>query len=780
MAKRIEKLTLNGFRGATCPVEIEFDVNKPAVMIFGENGTGKSTLVDAIDFVCNGEYGSLTDRSSTKPKIHLPSIGTTPGALQVSLNFGGESWSAGLGRNGPETIGSDKRPSIRILRRSQILRVISAQANERYKVLQDFIAVPGIQKCENSLREALKTVERELNDTIIAKQQAEDTLENLWKAEGSSGGGYLQWAKEKVNDKPDDLEDVVSASEQILAVLNEAIITRNQLRSDQLEQARCDTEFRQSSTTLQEAEAKNGTQDSALIAVLEDTKAFLNRHRSGLECPVCEREIDTEKLRRRVADRLAAMHEMVSLKQAVDLAKKKTESAANTVAQARKKLVNAVAKLVSLGKRSPLEEMMALTVDWDRYPAMGNDNWEAQTLEAMEEVESLLDIVTICRTPLITRKENAKKTLSQLTAIQTHVKAIEEKTLDTERLSTLTNRLKAILEVVEKQRKSYVENVLTNISESVEDLYSKIHPNEQIGGIRLYLKPNVIGCLEFDSRFQTESEVPPQAYYSDSHLDTLGVCIFLALAKHFKDSDTVVVLDDVVTSADQAHMERFIQALHDEAPNFNQLIITTHYRPWRDKYVFARGPAGNIQLLELLHWSFSRGIRHTRTKLSAEELSDYAKTEPLDRQIVTSKAGILLESLLDHIALLYRCRLPRQTESNYSLGDLMDCMGKRLRKAMNVQQIADDGSASPALALELMLGELAGMTWIRNQVGCHWNVAGMSVPDNEVALLAERTIQLAETLVCNNCGELPRRDNPGTCWGCRCGRKRLSPLINPD
>jgi energy-coupling factor transporter ATP-binding protein EcfA2 len=749
-------------------------------MIFGENGTGKSTIVDAIDFVCNEEYGSLTERSSTRPKTHLPSVGVTQGTLQVSLTFDGQTWSAGLGKSGPETTGPDKRPSAQILRRSQIHRVVSAQPKDRYQVLQDFIAVPGVQKCESSLRDALKAVERELNDAVVAKQQAEETLEKLWRAENASGPDYLEWAKEKIQEKPVDLEAVVSASEQILTALNEAITARSQLNSDKLEQSRCDAQLQQSQMTLKEAEAERGAQDSALIAVLEGARKFLDRHRSTSECPVCEQEIDAEKLQERVANRLTAMNEMVSLKQAVELADKKAENAANTVAQSKTRLVKSVGKLTPLVKESLFEEMRSPVVDWDRYPAMFDDNWETKVLEATGEAEALLDIVAVCQAPLNTRKENAKKALNQLTAIQTHVKAIEEKTLDTERLSLLSGRLKSILEVVEKQRKSYVENILTNISESVESLYSQIHPNEQIGGIRLYLKPNVTGSLEFDSRFQTESDVPPQAYYSDSHLDTLGVCIFLALVKHFKDSDTVVVLDDVVTSADQAHMERFIRVLHDEAIHFNQLIITTHYRPWRDKYVFAHGPAGNIQLLELLHWSLSRGIRHTRTKLSTEELSDYTKAEPMDRQIVASKAGILLESLLDHIALLYRCRLPRQTEPNYTLGDLIDCMGKKLKKAMNVQQIADDGSASPVLDLEPMLSELAGMTWIRNQVGCHWNVAGMSVPDNEVALLAERTRRLAEALVCDDCGELARRDNSGTYWECRCKRKRLSPRTNPD
>jgi energy-coupling factor transporter ATP-binding protein EcfA2 len=777
VAKRIEKLTLSGFRGATCPVEIEFDVSKPAVMIFGENGTGKSTIVDAIDFVCNGEYGSLTERSSTRPKTHLPSIGTTPGALQVSLTFGGQSWSAGLGKSGPETAGPDKHPDARILRRSQILRVVSAPPKDRYQALQDFISVPGVQKCESSLRDALKAVEGELNDAVVAKQQAEETLEKLWKAESGSGSDYLEWAKEKVKEKPGDLEAVGSTVDQILTALNNAIATRNQLNTDKSEQSKCETKLQEAQEVLKEVEEGKVAQDRVLIAVLQDAETFLEGHETASECPVCEQGIDGGRIRQRISERLAEMKEKVALKARVETAQREVHNAANAVSRSGKNLVDLIRKLGTLVQQSSFAEITALTIDWSLYSKVRDG---ASDVETTETVEGLLSIIEVCRTPLMTRRDNAQKTLHQFTAIQTHVKAIEEKTLDTARLSVLSSRLKSILEVVEKQRKSHVENVLTNISESVEDLYSRIHPNEQIGGIRLYLKPNVIGSLEFDSRFQTESDVPPQAYYSDSHLDTLGVCIFLALAKHFKDSDTVVVLDDVVTSADQAHMERFIRVLHDEAIHFNQLIITTHYRPWRDKYVFARGPAGNIQLLELLHWSLSRGIRHSRTKLSAEELHDYAKAEPMDRQIVASKAGILLESFLDHIALLYRCRLPRQTEPNYSLGELMDCMGRRLRKTMSIQQIAGDGSLGSGLALEPILDELAGMTWIRNQVGCHWNVAGMSVPDNEVALLAENTRRLAEALVCDDCGELARRDNSGTYWECRCKRKRLSPRTNPD
>jgi len=62
MASRIEQLKVCAFRGATTELVIAFDPGKPVTMIFGENGTGKSTIVDAIGFVCNGNLGSLNNK----------------------------------------------------------------------------------------------------------------------------------------------------------------------------------------------------------------------------------------------------------------------------------------------------------------------------------------------------------------------------------------------------------------------------------------------------------------------------------------------------------------------------------------------------------------------------------------------------------------------------------------------------------------------------------------------------------------------------------------------
>ncbi|HEX3987903.1 MAG TPA: ATP-binding protein [Verrucomicrobiae bacterium] len=73
MKAKVSKLSLFGFRGATQPVEIHFDISKPVTLVFGENGTGKSTIADALDFVAiatSGRWKTAACPRSRKAMSH--------------------------------------------------------------------------------------------------------------------------------------------------------------------------------------------------------------------------------------------------------------------------------------------------------------------------------------------------------------------------------------------------------------------------------------------------------------------------------------------------------------------------------------------------------------------------------------------------------------------------------------------------------------------------------------------------------------------------------------
>ncbi|MDQ7839164.1 MAG: AAA family ATPase [Thermodesulfobacteriota bacterium] len=783
MAKRIEKLIIQGFRGATCPVEINFDTTKPIVMIFGENGTGKSSIVDAIDFVCNGELGSLTYRSSTSPKSHLPALGSDTKNLKIELSLDGRAWTAIFGKKGPEITGSPDRPTARILRRSIILDIVDAQPKERYEALQTFIAVPSVQRGEISLREALKRSEQELNEANRSVLQANESLETLWKAENSLGTDYWVWAKSESAKNPAALVAEIRAIDTTFKELSLCLQARTSFLDAETNNNAAKESLKKAKEIFAVAQAKAIGANESLINLLKDTEVYLKKNTDVKNCPVCEQIVDANQLQTRIANRLAEIKDAVELKKIVDTADKNVTDTFAIVQNQQLAFISAVKRLATSVKNSALPELMALGIDWSKFSHFLNPEPQSSEPATVMESRDLLKIFETCQTPLKIKHTNSSKSLAQLNAIKNHVNLVEEKKACAENLTNLSTKLSAMLEVVEKARKAYVTSILAAISGIVQDLYLEVHPDEGIGGIRFYLKPNVQGSLEFDGKFQSATEVPPQAYYSESHLDTLGVCIFLAFARHFHDGNTIVVLDDVVTSVDQAHVARFMNMLHTEAARYNQLIVTTHYRPWRERYRFARGPAANVQLVELLHWSLSRGIRHTKTKLAIDDLKALQMVEPLERQSVSSKAGILMESLLDHLALLYECKVPRKAEPDYTLGELTSCIPGKLRKVLKVQHMSQSNSSQEVvaeIAIESLLTEISSLSWIRNKVGCHWNLSGIEVSDAEVNEFVNLTIKFAESLICEHCGEIPRVEKSGSYHQCGCGRTRLYPCNNPD
>ena len=363
-----------------------------------------------------------------------------------------------------------------------------------------------------------------------------------------------------------------------------------------------------------------------------------------------------------------------------------------------------------------------------------------------------------------------EKTLNQLNLIKTSFESLEETEGKIQNLNNKKEYLKKILSVIEKERKNYVENILTEISQSVESLYSKLHPEEGLDNIRLSLNPRFQGSLDIKSDFQNEKSIPPQAYFSDSHLDTLGICVFIAMAKHFQNN--IIVLDDVVTSLDQQHLGRFIQMLNDESQNFNQIILTTHYRPWRDRYKFHRQPNSNIQFIELSpFWSIEKGIQSSQTKLSIEELEGLKKKKPFDRQIAGSKAGIFLENLLDYLILIYELSVPRKVNPVYTLGELINAFSKKFIAQMKIKKNNDN-----TMSLSNTINSLFQVAnHVRNQVGCHFNEIGQLISDEEVMSFLNKTVDLGKALICNQCGGLPQNRHTD-CWKCSCEKTSLYPI----
>ena len=146
---------------------------------------------------------------------------------------------------------------------------------------------------------------------------------------------------------------------------------------------------------------------------------------------------------------------------------------------------------------------------------------------------------------------------------------------------------------------------------------------------------------------------------------------------------------------------------------------------------------------------------------------------------MASKAGIVLESLLDFLTLKYRCAVPRNARNEYTLGDLACGIDSKLAKVLCCRKPSEGEAAKLEIVLKPLIDAATNAQWIRNCVGCHLHPLGSEIADSEVRTFAQNVIALAETLICESCGVLPARRPSGTYWQCICGNLELHPLVKP-
>jgi energy-coupling factor transporter ATP-binding protein EcfA2 len=775
---KIAKISMVGFRGATVPVEISFDTTKTVALIFGENGTGKSTIADAFDFLCNRNYGSLENyHFGESPKKYVASFKMTASAVKITLSSDSSTWVASFGKDGPLVTPDTGCPDARILRRKAILKLIDARPKDRFEELKTFIAIPNIEKSEEALREAFKTAQKSFDESTRGYSQAKDGLDHLWIEENKPGTDALAWAGLEASKDITKLQSQGKELEKLESEFALADTCLGSLDYARKAQKESETSLKDAEEKLKTAESQQAQQNAELVSLLEEARAYIEKRQTLTQCPVCEQQITPADLVRRLKDRIKEMQEIKVLVEKVSTAKAAVHAKSSVVDQNQKDVCEKLKALALHLKACTLGEVTSLSVKWEDFAELCSAVGHSESIEI--QARQLWQVIVPCRKLLQARKEIDHKSISQHNAIKGYFKTMKEKHAQATSLETLLKKLKAILDIVSKERKDYVEGILKSISGEVERLYTTLHPGEDIGKVTFYLKPNTIGSLEFDAQFHDASNLPPQAYYSESHLDTLGICVFLALAKYFRTDKTIVILDDVLTSIDSPHLARFMKILHDEASHYSQFFVTTHYRPWRDLYRWARGPTANTQLIELGPWTLEQGLNVGEFKTAISELRDILSKGPFDRQIAASKAGIILESLLDFVTVKFRCRVPRNTRNEYTLGELAQGIDSKLGKELRSRKPPAKGAAKVDSALEPLIHATTETNWVRNAVGCHFTTLGSEVSDVEVKTFCNEVLALSDNLICLSCQRLPTRRPSGSYWQCSCGELELYPLIYP-
>ncbi|WP_292806470.1 AAA family ATPase [Methylotenera sp.] len=769
---KIERLRIENYRGASTLLELTFDKDKPVTVVFGENGTGKTTIVDALDVIGNCSKGSLEDKSSTRARDHLPTIGKKPNDVRIEGVSGASTWKATLTGDNFTTI-PELRPKIQVLRRSHLQRLIEAEPAKRYEALRRFIDVNNVERSENTLRDASSQAKADFDSAVKRRVDAESQLIKIWEAEGKPKSNSLEWAETVVSQDIAKIEQEVQQLRSTYSIISKAETALSEWRQASLDVIQRQSEAQAIEKEVAELPGVDAQQAMGLAGILKDVGQHLQAGDHPDECPVCMQGIPLDKLKADIQTRLAALKQYEELQIKSNTATRNTQVSEEIYILKTNVLITSSTSLIEIIQKGEIEIINTMAIKLLDYPELTNQDSSAIDV-ATKEAEQLITILSGQKHNVTDTGLALSKQSGQVNSIKVQYEQVLVSIKSTERLEKLHISLDEAYNTVRLTRIEFTQKILNDIASECNRLYAGIHPKEPIAISKLELDVGKRASLNQAASFEGHNDVPPQAYFSESHLDTLGFCFWLALVKRDSpNADAVIVLDDVFTSVDAQHINRIAQLITDESKYFSHVIITTHQRLWRDIYRYQHGAGKVTQMIELQHWSLSKGISNFKTKLAVDELIDFISAAPFDRQITASKSGVLLEAVLDYLALQYRCRVARTHDGSYTLGELLDGT-ESLFKKLEVHRPDVDAAGQPFTPPKYtisnsvdILNQLRSLVFLRNQVGAHFNLAGSAVPDTDVQQFADLTVKLAESLSCKTCGQIPGKKMT-TYFKCSC------------
>ena len=317
-------------------------------------------------------------------------------------------------------------------------------------------------------------------------------------------------------------------------------------------------------------------------------------------------------------------------------------------------------------------------------------------------------------------------------------------------------------------RQSHVQNMLEQLNQDICTFYDQMHSGEGISKLKLEVKENRNKSVELLAEFYGKQNIQPKNYYSEAHLDSLGLAIFLAVAK--AQQKDILVLDDILTSLDLKHLKGILKLLTQLLKDgiFKQIILTTHYeRLWSDcKY---RGD-GYYDVIKLNPWELTTGILPSNNFSMLLDDLKIAINDPLiNKNELALKAGLQLDAVLNLLCETYNIPLP-YGRKGYSLGDYLKAISK-LKKQLKV--ITSDGKEK---LLEDIITKIDAYDWIRNEYA-HINL-NAEVSEEEVKNFALDVQTFSDALFCETCRMyITKHDETTGMRFCSGHCKKLEPVV---
>jgi hypothetical protein len=509
--------------------------------------------------------------------------------------------------------------------------------------------------------------------------------------------------------------------------------------------------------------------------VLEDGIRWITEE-ARAACPLCEQPIDAAAVLASAQKRLDATRDLIALRKEASGAFSRAIACVRDIKGSAVKSTRSVAALQDGEIGAAEVEIVSiaagvLAAELDKgFAYVDLTAIEGAIIPLQRDSEEKSSIAkTITELQGRLQKLPSPDRAKQLLSVRQRISDAKESwnQLESSKLSSATARAEAdqagtVYQRALEARREVVQELFDELSKDIDGIYSRLHPAESHGNIRLEIRDVGQGSANLRGSFYDREDEDPRGYYSDAHLDTLGVSIFLALRRWHRrlyPEFNLLVLDDVLTSVDNAHSVRLSELLLREFSDY-QILLTTHDRIWYEhlRDIQARcGVSANFINKVIHNWTLDEGPdlrepedEHDRLK---RLLADGSASE------IASMAGRLLEHTLQEMRYSVSLSVQAKPSERYEIGDLWPSFYRAARKYASFY--AQAGRWLDSL----------DVNWpIRNWVGAHFNDWANRAPRSSAVEFAEAVIGLFEAVSCAKCRRfITPSVAPLGQLSCRCG-----------
>lgn len=621
---KLKQIDIKGLRGIKESLSLE--LNGKSIVLYGDNGMGKSSITDAIEWFYTNKVAHLSGSeidlkealrnasvdeafvSEASMKFHKKSDLDTAKTLFYKRQKLDQDFTIKTDEV-RDYIVKSKEENL-LLRYKNLNDFVDNTKGDKLKYLSDIIGFSEVTKKKEILRKAYSSIKMEIKNqnfegqitsqkTILidkigaAVSQDKDLFEILNK----------KIAPLKTDIKIESIEDVNILLKHLKSATNEKLVREN-------------TFLEKTQTTISGLQAEivsiNSSYDifySEFQKIAMDVESIMkiyigellksgdkviqNFHKEE-SCPLCLQAKDRKNLRAEIAERLKEIDEATKKLGAF----KKAQELVNTTAIERIKRIDALLSeaFFKTPENEPLKKAIErlkgkfkLMETASLVKASSGDKIQDSKVIGLNVadfvfLDSLAKRINELKEKI--KKDNITQAFADISASKEAFLKI--KSLEGERkiLESQSSSLSLIYNEFIKAQKDGLEDFIHSFSTQINDYYQYMNPDEPFQEIKIVVigEEDDLNGLTIMYKYNDAWVSPPQKYFSESHLNCFGISFFLASVNAFNGVNKFIFLDDVISSFDSNHRKRFAELLFEKFSEF-QIILLTHEEEWFRNFV---------------------------------------------------------------------------------------------------------------------------------------------------------------------------------------------------